>query len=364
MFTVVPLLLYLAKSCRGLLKCLLVAIALMIPCIYAGLRDVNVGTDVQTYLIWDFDLAKSVSLNTFLKLREGIAPIGYSIFIWIITKVTGSLVAVLFILQFLTIFPIYKSLEFYSADSISVGIMVYLLLFYPISMNAMKQMVAVSWCLYSLIWMLKSERIASLFSFLLALSFHQTAFLAIPIYILGKIIYRSSDHRRYLRIYLLAMTGLLISMYIFRNHVTSLASLKDSYEYVVTQKSHGINRSMLLMMILAIAISLSVFNSKKFTADGRYADDNYFTNFVFVNLILGIGLLMFQFEIFGAGLSRMSYYYLIFLPIYTQLLFINRRFMNLGVILVIYLICYFIFNTVIIGGNQCYPFILNNNLFL
>ena len=98
----------------------LILVALLIPCLIAGLRDKCIGTDVQTYLSQMTDAAISAeNFSDYMTTRWFMIwrnlyvsdyEIGFSTTVYIVAKLFRNIYAVQFVIQGLVIVPICYSL--------------------------------------------------------------------------------------------------------------------------------------------------------------------------------------------------------------------------------------------------------------
>ena len=168
-------------------------IALLIPCLIAAFRAVTVGTDVQVYVTRLTDAAMSSrSFSNYLNgswwigYRDQLISdyeIGFSGMVYVVAKLTHSLPAVLFTIQALVVVPIFTALARNRKKApVWLGMLVFYLMFYNATLNMMRQWIAMAFLL--LAFQMLSERkifACGLFS-LVALTFHLSAILVIPIY--------------------------------------------------------------------------------------------------------------------------------------------------------------------------------------
>lgn len=181
---------------------LLVVIGLIIPCLIAGLRDRTIGTDVQVYTERLYSAStNSSSIEKYQESGWNVGwrikrvseyEIGFSTLIFIVTKMTHSLAAVLFIVQLLTIVPIYFGLKNLYDDEkkICVGMLVYLLMFFCTSLNLMRQMIGVAICFYGISLILRKKRNyrAAIIMVFVASLFHKTSIAALAPIAIHKIL--------------------------------------------------------------------------------------------------------------------------------------------------------------------------------
>ena len=108
-------LLYISNYTKNLfLKKILIFSGLLMPCILAGVRSLNIGTDVKVYLKQMYSTAlSSNSFNIFLNSRiSGLRYArdyerGFTILVYCLTKIFKNIQILMFFIEVLIIFPIY-----------------------------------------------------------------------------------------------------------------------------------------------------------------------------------------------------------------------------------------------------------------
>ncbi len=162
------------------------AIAILIPSILAGTRGERVGTDINYYAKYCFDLAiVSENINGFLSNNSLDIENGYLLFTYLISIFTDNFQIFLFITQLIinscVYFFIYSNKE---KVPMYFSMSIFLLFFYNISLNIMRQSLALSIFLCSLIFINKRKYIKTIIAFLISLTFHSSVVLALPVYFL------------------------------------------------------------------------------------------------------------------------------------------------------------------------------------
>ncbi len=170
-------------------------IALLIPCLIAGLRAQTIGTDVMVYVkpltqsaIISDNLKEFFSTYWFQAWRNLYSKdydIGFSLLVYIVAQLTDNLGAVLFAIQAFTIVPIYIALSRNREKfPIWIGMLVYYFLFYNSTLNVMRQWIAMGFLLLAM--QMLTERKLWLTAALTAIAclFHSTAVVAVPLYLI------------------------------------------------------------------------------------------------------------------------------------------------------------------------------------
>lgn len=171
------------------------AVALLIPCLIAGLRSQFVGTDVMVYAkpltvaaIQAQDLEHYFNGYWYLEWRNMYVQnyeLGFSLVVYFVARLTHSLGAVLFVIQALMVIPVYIALA-QNRKNIPVwlGMLVYYFLFFNSGLNMMRQWNAMALLILAFQMLRQRKLISCLLLSVVAFFFHKTAILALPIFAL------------------------------------------------------------------------------------------------------------------------------------------------------------------------------------
>lgn len=162
-------------------------------CLLAGLRSENIGTDIQTYTKPIYTAAKSAnSFSDYLTSSwyalwrykyVGEFEIGFTTLIYIVTKIFNSFFAVLFSIEFFIIVPIYFALKKLKRKvNIPFGMLVFCLMFYNVTLNIMRQWIAMAFVLYAFSCITAKEKKRAILSIIIGMLFHISAIISVPIY--------------------------------------------------------------------------------------------------------------------------------------------------------------------------------------
>lgn len=167
-------------------------IAVLIACLLAAFRGIDVGTDTIRYYEMYESAFQYSSLTDYIE-RMSIRDLeaGYSTFMFILSRLHFSKELFFFTLALLSIVPVLYVLFKYREDyPIWTGMAVYYAFFYNMSFNATRQCVAVSFILLVYQMMVeKKYKLALLFS-LIAFSFHGTAYVGL-VFAIAAVIFRN-----------------------------------------------------------------------------------------------------------------------------------------------------------------------------
>jgi hypothetical protein len=148
-------------------------VALIFPSVFAGCRDLTIGTDVLGYIEPYFRKAQSsTTYFVFLEKNPNIEPL-YALLVYLIASCTDNVAWLLFFQEFIIIFFVYISaykLKYYAP--IYLSIIIYFLLFFHTGLNTVRQMLSLSFCIISFTFLLNHKFIKSiLFFFFLHMDF-------------------------------------------------------------------------------------------------------------------------------------------------------------------------------------------------
>lgn len=199
-------------------------IAILIPSIIAGVRDLTVGRDIGVYVTPAIESA--TNSNFWDYMTNSANEIGYSLFIYIITIFTDNVHFSLFCIQLITITFIYL-FAYKKRDKLQMWLvmLIYLLSWYCISYTMMRQSIAVAIIIFSTVFFERKKYIKTILLFLLAMSFHVTAVLGIVVYIM-MYIYSGKFSKKTTRIITTIISvGLVIATLFYKELLYFLANV-------------------------------------------------------------------------------------------------------------------------------------------
>lgn len=163
------------KSHTPFAKWSLLALAFLIPTVIEGCRDLDIGTDMETYVIYFFQEAKGqTSLIRFLG-RIGGHEYAYHLLNYLCAKVGEIYVFLMAVatiktsLLFLTAWNLRKYINTF------VFLFCYMLFFYWYEFSLMRQGLAINVCFYSLTFLMRQKHLKFLICILIAYLFHSSA---------------------------------------------------------------------------------------------------------------------------------------------------------------------------------------------
>jgi len=159
-------------------------IALLIPITLAGVRDWSIGTDVFGYGYGVFkDAATAPYINGMEAVWDGWIGPGYLWLNFIVGRITDDLNAVLFLVMFIEIICVFFSL-YQWRDKIPIwfGMFVFYMFFFNLSLNLMRQFLAISIAFLGIKYMFNRKFLFFAFWVLLGYPFHNSVIIILAFY--------------------------------------------------------------------------------------------------------------------------------------------------------------------------------------
>ncbi len=370
-FTGAVFFLYCAGRCRGALELILVLIGLFLPCFMAGMRDLTIGTDVMMYGLYTFLAAESSTLGSFLQSYSGISPVGFNLMSWFVSNVSHSFELYLGTIQALTIIPVYLMARYFFKHNEWLCILCYLLLLYPISLNIMKQSIAIALCFLSLVFVAKRRPLVFALTVIIAFLFHETAIFFLCVYPLFVLFLKSGSFKAFFgRWHVLILLGMvaiaLMCVFIFGEQIILfVAQFKDSYQDQVSGIGTGsVNNTVMVMGCLSAAV-WALCRKTVINSTGKIVSLPVETKLpctfgydLFFGLFL-LGCILVQFSVISESSGRIGYYFYPLVGLFLSSLVFDteKRGQYAAVILIIMLVTYFIFAFIVRDGGEIYPYL-------
>lgn len=352
------------------------AFAILIPCVLAGLRAPIIGTDVNVYVKPVIDSMKNSNVSLFTLLYNEIFVgetngVLFTSLLYLCSGFKNSLFVALFFIEFLCLFPVYKVIQKqeFSSGLKALSLFCYFCFFYHLSLNLMKQCIAISLVFLGFDLLKKQKKLKYIFLvFMIALLVHKSAILALLVYIVYAIstnhgdvlltekfgIRISIEKRSSRRFKTFAFFTLLMLMLFLLLNIRSILSVlvvvKHSYIYQLSHlTSFKLKYSNFIVMMLILS-PIIVFKRSVIRSDYKYR---------FYIYILVLSTLLYQFVGASPALYRLSLYTLIFIILAVPN-FINLFKKDAKILATIYyvliLIVNFVFDVVLNSYAGVYPY--------
>ena len=352
------------EDASALKRCLL-ALCICAPVVLlAALRDYSIGTDVLVYGKSSFELACSCSFPMFHQLTADDYGIGYIALCWVVSNAFDSLPVFLGAVELFAFLPVVLACFKLNAKYAWVGISAFLLLFYGGTLNYLRQGMALGFVLLSVACLLKRERKSCLVLFVVAVCMHQTAILAIPMYLLC-LYYLSafSADRDLSKQGKILVNGIAciasVAVVAFgRNLVVFFSSAKDSYAAQVSRLGTGGVNIAVTAILLLFVLLLYMHAKSKSCRSSRVSEC--------LVLLVVIGFLLRFLTVWQAQLERVALFYLACCALALPILAANLKDRDrapfvFGSIAIpaVYFFVYYIY----LGYSEICPFVINGLLF-
>lgn len=261
-------------------------IAILPPAIVAGVRDLSIGTDISNYGWFNFDAATHFS-NLFdyieyIRLNNKV-EMGYSVLNFVVSRFTSSVNVFLFVLNFLTLlFVVLALYQLRNKIPIYYGLIIYYLTAWGTSLNVMRQSLAAAIVLFAICMYVKNNKIIPFFLFtLIAISIHQTAIIAVAVFIIYVL---SSDNIKMIHIVAIAILGFVLYIVLNPNNgyiITIMRNIPILGKYYAIFTQHGLGyissgggmsiKSILIQVLPALLALLALirYKTKQVTDDGK-----------------------------------------------------------------------------------------------
>lgn len=160
-------------------------------CFVAGIRADDVGTDLGVYGIGVFENAKHLSYSEFKINYPSFAPL-VSIYFWIMGNIARSQFAFLFLIQVPATIVALAAVWMGGTRNRAWGAFCYALFLYPISLNLIRQSIAISFAALALALLISRKRVLnSLLMSVAAVLCHYSSIIvliAYPIYFISRLL--------------------------------------------------------------------------------------------------------------------------------------------------------------------------------
>lgn len=185
-------------------------IGIIVLCLFAGLRGDRVGIDTYRTVLYRFkNISTSASLSSVL--ARGLSEPILVIIPYFIKKVINDYRAFLFVLEFLTVFPIgIVAYKLKKRASIHITMLVYMLLFFQISLNVARQSIAVAWLLLALVEFIDKKYVNALLSAAFATYCHGSVIIGIVLLLLIYFLFTNKNKALLISLSMIALVAYVI----------------------------------------------------------------------------------------------------------------------------------------------------------
>ncbi|KAB7788132.1 EpsG family protein [Bifidobacterium cebidarum] len=336
-------------------------IAITVVSILNGIRDYSIGTDIQVYGNSVFIYAaQSHSLTQFLDLcvnSIGMTEYGYALLNYIVARFSTSPHVFYLILGILTNSLVYWGItRMQKFSGIPLAWLTYLLVFYPSTLNLLRQSLAIAIIFVMCTYAFDKRYKLSVILIILAYTMHHSAILGFYLLFFIWLLQRKQDKKRH-TFYLIIFSFLTASLYAIISWLNSTGYIQDKYSQYITIPSESISlaNSILIRIPFIILILFILANNSTISLKQQIL-------YIFI-----IGeILLLPLQLISATAFRISLYFGIFkILVYPNVLKeVQGLTFTKNAIYIAFLLFYFIWQIIIQGSNEVYPFVIANDLSL
>lgn len=336
---------------------IIVFLIIMILSIFAGVRDLTIGTDVNVYGVNWFQMACNCqSFKDYIDLINT-TDIGYLFINYIVSRFTTNVNVFLFIIQLicnsLVIITLYRYRE---RCPFWLSILTYLCIFYCRTFNILRQSIALSILFYSIKYLYQNKNGKYLIAVIISSLFHYTAVFGIVILILKNICTSKSKHKKLYLLFIFFMS--IACVYFIKDVIAILYSMglvnARIYNYLFESiNDEGINFFGIDFFVKLIFLIIIYFSYKK------NAEKEELSQFLFFITIMDFVFFQIRNIILYADRIALyfNYFILLLLPQSVHNKFLkNKERLIINVAIFIILIVYWIYKYVYTGSCEVYPY--------
>lgn len=241
--------------------------ALLIPCLIAGLRHKTIGTDVQGYVENLFQTAESAGSFSdyfqsgytqfgwdYMAVKD--TEFGFALLTFLIQRIFGNMQVLLFVLQALTVIPVYKGLRaFEKTQPVWLGMAVYYLMFYNQTFNMMRQWIAMAVLFYAFQFLVNKSYRKYFVFVLIAWLFHASALFGIAIFAIYRLVASENKFGKAMKAFLICLIGVaaLLGLDVVMRIMDMLGIKYGSYiDGTLTFMPNQIWYRLVLVLLLAV----------------------------------------------------------------------------------------------------------------
>jgi len=332
-------------------------LAVFVVSVLAGVRDDNIGTDISFYAKPVFNSAlRSSNLLEFILECSYVEPL-YCVTAYVVSRFTSDIHWLYFFSGFIIYFFVMKGIQNYRRQiSITVAWIVFLFLYYCDTLNIMRQFMAVAIAFWGFKYVFSKKYIRYIIVTAVACLFHNTALISFLIFAVYLILNKRNTF--FMRVVLVlgaALIGIFYSVVL--EWLVNLGIVTAKYlKYINNSYVFSLNPAILrLPFLFAILLSYKMFGK----GNGRLSEFDGSADGDFIIIMLFIDIITAQMRAIMPTLYRISFMFGIYRSVaYSRVCCLSKG--NNKIILIIFLVMYlvvlWIYQNVIQGNNEVYPY--------
>lgn len=293
---------YRSSSRFAVAVCLVLMV--LIFCYFAGARDLSIGTDTAGYGWASFLKARTTSFADFFfnSIYRGWSPL-CKVVLWVSANVGRDFFWYLAAMQFVAVVPVVWASYRLCGEYFHLAILIYALIFFPMSFNAMRQFMGLGFLLVSYVWLYRKKLPFFLLFVLVATWFHTSNILGLIVWPLCAFCNRKSLSLSIKMLMIAAVMGITLllgdSVLLFMAHLTGFYENYVSGEHVV--RVGGIRTIVVLFTIFVVGGLFSVL----FLRDADLSERNK-EHIAALSIVVLFGMLCWGFSLVSFYLYRIG----------------------------------------------------------
>lgn len=314
-FSISIILMVLSFKCKNnkILAKIAAGIAIIIPCILAGLRDLSLGVDINVY-IYPL-LRQAIDTNdfvTFVFNNQMMNDYMYLAFTFFIAKIFKSIFWMFFAIQLLVIFPVYKALKITYSNNKQMlfGFLLIFLVLYNPSYNMARQSIALAFEILAFAYLNSGNKKKFYIYALVSLSFHWSGIIIVLIYLLYKLINTiriSKNTKSIIKLVIIVVSIVIVILspkllQFLEYFGVSQSKINGQYGYILSEIEG--NTTADTLFCIGIYILITIF--KKYLIK----DDEQKRKYDFYKYLLFLGIIALQMGNFILYAHRIAYYFI------------------------------------------------------
>lgn len=345
----------LSDRSKGILRGFFALSGILLVCLFAGARDLGVGTDTTVYGYSTYLSAMSRGLvEHVIALAASSAPL-FNAYAWVGARLIGSFAGMLFFIQLGSLLPFYVVIRKAAPTKTAVCILIYMLLIFPFTMNALKQGIAVSFVFVAGYFAYRGRFMPFCIALLTAVGFHLTAAVGVFLYPLALLV-RGADDSKPLRrrtfafVAIVACVCYTVVIIFGEELVRMVAPLRDAYSYQLNAIGRGsVSIGNLLLLLAFTAVGGMCLEDRKKGLNRERS---------FLYILTVVGMAAYQFDVVAESLSRFAYYGVVFAPLFYQRMLVAQRKENFVLVVALFVLIALVFaySIVLMGNQAVYPY--------
>lgn len=200
----------------------------------AAVRDISIGTDVALYVKPIFDLCVQYGNFDVASLIYGVES-GYLLLNYVVSFFTNDFSTFLFIIQVIVLGFSYFGIKKLYPKNYAMIYILFILLYYNMSLNVVRQSIALALSLYSLYFLFNEKYKRFFFILILASFFHKSVFIVVIVYFVYLLLIKMKMNKYFLSIAILAF-GFILFLFFPQiiKFMVSIHLISPNYLYYLT----------------------------------------------------------------------------------------------------------------------------------